>query len=107
MSVPSHIELKIARLMDVPDLINYFSDVRKRSIILFYNTVDACIALEKGLSCPTLNLGNIHSQPGSRKRSNAIFLTDKDNANLSKIKNLGANIGIRSVPQETSIPLKL
>jgi PTS system mannose-specific IIB component len=98
--VPSYIDVIIKKIDDIPSLLEYLNREHNRCIVLFFNIHDALTAFKKGLPFNTLNLGNIHCQPGRRQITQTIFLNDMEIEELKVLEGMGIQIEIKAVPQE-------
>ena len=70
------------------------------TLVLFRDVASAVFARAHGLPNGLLTLGNVHSGPGRHAVSRSVFLTDAEEAQLSKLSESGMDVTIQSLPSE-------
>ncbi|MEZ4463701.1 MAG: PTS sugar transporter subunit IIB [bacterium] len=79
---------------------------RDSTLVLIETVEDAVRLFESGDRFPALNVGNVHHGAGSRRFTNAVYLSDAQLDGLRGLMRRGVQVEIRSLPDEAPIDLK-
>jgi mannose/fructose/N-acetylgalactosamine-specific phosphotransferase system component IIB len=73
------------------------------AIFLFENPADLLRIMDAGVKLDKVNLGGLHQRPGKTEAVKAIWLDEKDCADLQAIVDRGARVTVQMVPTEAEI----
>lgn len=104
IAVPPPMLFEIRRL----DEVDFAQEDRldERTLLLLRDPESALRAFARGLRCPTLNLGNVHFEPGRERLTASVFLTPDEGARLATLAASGQAIEVRALPHERAEPLQ-
>ncbi|MDR3049031.1 MAG: PTS sugar transporter subunit IIB [Elusimicrobiota bacterium] len=103
MSVPEHIELKVASVENLAEIIlsGYFEN--KNAMLLISCPKDILTILKKGLKIDSINVGGMRYSEGKNKVLYNIYADDGDIADLKEISLMGIALEGRLLPKDEKI----
>lgn len=105
MSAPPELKVKVFGVQKFIDVLKK-AEIKRRTMLLFTNSVDVNTLVEGGLKIDKLNVGGMRMQEGRKSLSRAVAVTpEEDQAFKSLIaKNISAEI--QMVPKDPIVELK-
>lgn len=100
MSAGTNMQTRFFTIQETIDKIHKASSKQKIFIVVEFPK-DVLALVEGGVPIKEVVLGNMHPSEGKKKVTDVIFVNDEDVACFQKMKDLGVNILIRRVPQDT------
>ncbi|MBI5548164.1 MAG: PTS sugar transporter subunit IIB [Deltaproteobacteria bacterium] len=77
----------------------------ERFLVLVRDVAAATRARERGLTFSSLNLGNVHYQPGRAQISPSVFLSGEEVEALRAFARAGVTVDLRAVPKDKPLAL--
>ena len=106
MTVPSGTTVQALGVGEAAAWLAGRRDGRDSTLVLIETVEDAVRLFEAGDRFPALNIGNVHHGAGTRRFTNAVYLSDGQIDGLRGLIRRGVQVEIRSLPDETPIDLK-
>ncbi|MGB2578506.1 mannose/fructose/N-acetylgalactosamine-specific phosphotransferase system component IIB [Elusimicrobium simillimum] len=103
MSLPEEYSLKV---LGVEEAVNYTAKAKNKIFLLFSNIDDVYVALIKGLTLTTLNVGGIHYRDGREKFLTDVYLDSHEKDVAKQIIKMGITLDGRSVPKEAHVDVE-
>lgn len=100
MVVPDTIATRFFTLQKTIDVIHKASQ-SQRIFIVCNTPQDVLKLVEGGVPIKEINIGNMHFSKGKTQISSTVSLDEEDKASFRKLKELGVQLEIRRVPDET------
>lgn len=100
MSAGTNMQTRFFTIQETIDKIHKASSKQKIFIVVEFPK-DVLALVEGGVPIKEVVLGNMHPSEGKKKVTDVIFVNDEDVACFQKMKDLGVNVLIRRVPQDT------
>ncbi|TVM18326.1 PTS mannose/fructose/sorbose transporter subunit IIB [Oceanidesulfovibrio indonesiensis] len=101
LAIPSNVRARFISAEKANEFIEYDSRTDRSSVlVLFADCQDARLAMENGLSIETLNIGNLHYEPGREQICPHVALSREDATCLRDLKERGVELDFRCLPTE-------
>lgn len=101
MAAPAYAQTRYWSLQKTIDTIHKASDSQKIFIVC-ENPTDVLTLVEGGVPIKKVNIGNMHMAEGKRQVVGVVAVDDADIAAFKRLRELGVELEIRKVPQESS-----
>lgn len=100
LAIPSGVDLVFTQIAETAETMNWYCQqhVCSQIFLLFATCPDAKKALEHGLHFKTLNIGNMHYEPGKVQVCDHIALSQEDKRCLRFFQDQGVNLDFRCIP---------
>lgn len=82
------------------------AEIKRRTMLLFTNSVDVNKLVENGLKLEKLNVGGMRMQEGRRNLSRAIAVTPEEEQAFKSLINNNVAVEIQMVPKDPIVELK-
>ncbi|MBP7795647.1 MAG: PTS sugar transporter subunit IIB [Elusimicrobiales bacterium] len=103
-SVPDGVLLDF---IDPIGLNKFIFDDKKNYLVLFESLEDVILSVDSGFRIERLNLGGIHYAKGRNfSMGRVLFLSEAERNILKKLIDVGVDVYMQSIPQETSVKLR-
>ncbi|OTN76351.1 hypothetical protein A5886_001428 [Enterococcus sp. 8G7_MSG3316] len=79
--------------------------IKRRTLILLTNSVDALALCQGGVDFNTLNLGGMKNKPGRKQYTKAVSLNEEELKALKMINETGVKVEIQMIPSEKILTL--
>ena len=101
MAAPNYATTRYWSIQKTIDTIHKASD-KQKIFIICENPQDVLKLVEGGVPIKKLNIGNMHMAEGKRQVAGSVAVDDSDVAAFRKLQELGVELEIRRVPQEST-----
>lgn len=101
MAAPNYATTRYWSIQKTIDTIHKASD-KQKIFIICENPQDVLKLVEGGVPIKKLNIGNMHMAEGKRQVAGSVAVDDADVAAFRKLQELGVELEIRRVPQEST-----
>ncbi|EKT60728.1 PTS system mannose/fructose/N-acetylgalactosamine-transporter subunit IIB [Providencia burhodogranariea] len=82
------------------------TDIKRRTMLLFTNSIDVNKLVENGLTLEKLNVGGMRMQDGRRNLSRAVAVTPEEEQAFKSLINRNVTVEIQMVPKDPIVELK-
>lgn len=82
------------------------AEIKRRTMLLFTNSVDVNKLVENGLKLEKLNVGGMRMQEGRRNLSRAVAVTPEEEQAFKSLINNNVAVEIQMVPKDPIVELK-
>lgn len=82
------------------------AEIKRRTMLLFTNSIDVNKLVESGLKLEKLNVGGMHMQEGRRNLSRAVAVTPEEEHAFRSLINNNVAVEIQMVPKDPIVELK-
>lgn len=82
------------------------AEIKRRTMLLFTNSIDVNRLVESGLKLEKLNVGGMHMQEGRRNLSRAVAVTPDEEQAFRSLINNNVTVEIQMVPKDPIVELK-
>ncbi|MBI6202425.1 PTS system mannose/fructose/N-acetylgalactosamine-transporter subunit IIB [Providencia rettgeri] len=82
------------------------AEIKRRTILLFTNSIDVNRLVESGLKLEKLNVGGMRMQEGRRNLSRAVAVTPDEEQAFRSLINNNVTVEIQMVPKDPIVELK-
>ncbi len=80
--------------------------IKKRTMLLFTNSIDVAKLVELGVAIEELNIGGMRFQEGRKQLTKALSVTPEEEAAFRKLMEKGTKITIQMVPNDEAKDIK-
>lgn len=80
--------------------------IKKRTMLLFTNSIDVAKLVELGVDIGELNIGGMRFQEGRKQLTKALSVTPEEEAAFRKLMDKGTKITIQMVPNDEAKDIK-
>ena len=101
MAAPSYAQTRYWTIQKTIDTIHKASD-KQKIFLICENPQDVLRLVEGGVPVKKLNIGNMHMSEGKRQVAGSVAVDDADIAAFKRLQELGVELEIRRVPQESA-----
>ena len=101
MAAPNYATTRYWTLEKTIDTIHKASD-RQKIFVICETPQDVLTLVEGGVPIKKVNIGNMHMSKGKRTVAGSVAVDDADIDAFQKLKDLGVELEIRRVPQESA-----
>lgn len=101
MAAPSYAQTRYWSLQKTIDTIHKASD-RQKIFLICETPQDVLTLVEGGVPIKKVNIGNMHMAEGKRQVAGSVAVDDSDVAAFKRLQELGVELEIRRVPQESA-----
>lgn len=101
MAAPSYASTRYWTLEKTINTIHKASDAQKIFIVC-ENPSDVLKLVEGGVPIKKVNIGNMHMSEGKKQVATTVAVDEKDVAAFKRLQELGVELEIRKVPQESA-----
>ena len=101
MAAPSYAQTRYWSLQKTIDTIHKASD-RQKIFLICETPQDVLTLVEGGVPITKVNIGNMHMAEGKRQVAGSVAVDDSDVAAFKRLQELGVELEIRRVPQESA-----
>jgi PTS system mannose-specific IIB component len=98
LSKPADVKLSVFSVQQAIDRLDKIKALQDNTMILFGNVTETAQFIEAYGKVPEINYGGVPERPGTKKYSNAIFLTEEEVAASKKLKEMGITLSMQQVP---------
>lgn len=82
------------------------AEIKRRTMLLFTNSIDVNRLVESGLKLEKLNVGGMRMQEGRRNLSRAVAVTPDEEQAFRSLINNNVTVEIQMVPKDPIVELK-
>ncbi|MCW2257462.1 PTS system mannose-specific IIB component [Providencia alcalifaciens] len=82
------------------------TEIKRRTMLLFTNSIDVNKLVENGLTLEKLNVGGMRMQDGRRNLSRAVAVTPEEEQAFKSLINNNVAVEIQMVPKDPIVELK-
>ncbi|MBK0347740.1 PTS N-acetylgalactosamine transporter subunit IIB [Aerococcaceae bacterium zg-ZJ1578] len=104
MAAPAGTATRYFSVQKTIDIIHKASD-KQKIFIICENPQDVLKLVEGGVPLKKVNIGNMHMAEGKRQVAGSVAVDDSDVAAFKRLQELGVELEIRRVPQESTEPV--
>lgn len=104
MAAPASAQTRYFTLQKTIDIIHKAND-KQKIFIICETPQDVLKLVEGGVPIKKLNIGNMHMAEGKRQVATSVAVDDSDVAAFKRLQELGVELEIRRVPQESAEPV--
>ncbi|MFQ0970666.1 PTS system mannose/fructose/N-acetylgalactosamine-transporter subunit IIB [Gilliamella sp. ESL0232] len=105
MSAPPELKVLVFGVQQFIDIIKK-TPIKKRTMLLFTNSIDVNKLIEGGLEIEKLNVGGMRMQEGRHQLSRAVSVTHEEKQAFKHIIEKNVKVEIQMVPKDPIIELK-
>lgn len=100
LAIPQSVSCSFSSVDDLNDKLMAAAGSSGGIIVLFSSCADVRRALDKGFKFDSVNIGNIHYEPGKKQISPSVALSSDDESCLHYFKGQGIELDFRCVPND-------
>lgn len=104
MAAPAGAQTRYFTIQKTIDIIHKASD-KQKIFIICENPQDVVKLVEGGVPLKKVNIGNMHMAEGKRQVAGSVAVDDADVQAFKRLQELGVELEIRRVPQESTEPI--
>lgn len=86
--------------------ITKMTPIKKRTMLLFTNSIDVCRLMELGVEMKELNVGGMRFLEGRKRLTRALSVSPEEEQAFRKLMELGVDITIQMVPNDEAQNMK-
>lgn len=105
MAAPTGIQVRTFGVDDFIEIIKK-TPIKKRTMLLFTNSIDVARVVEGGVEIKELNIGGMRYQEGRKQLTKALSVSPKEEEAFQKLMEKGIDITIQMVPNDEKKNLK-
>lgn len=105
MSAPPELKVQIFGVQKFIDILKK-TEIKRRTMLLFTNSVDVNALVENGLDIKKLNVGGMRMHEGRKSLSRAVAVTPEEEQAFKSLIANNIAVEIQMVPKDTIIELK-
>lgn len=105
MSAPPELKVQIFGVQKFIDILKK-TEIKKRTMLLFTNSVDVNALVENGLDIKKLNVGGMRMHEGRKSLSRAVAVTPEEEQAFKSLIARNIAVEIQMVPKDTIVELK-
>lgn len=98
LSKPADIRLSVFSVAQAQERLAKINALKDNTMIIFGNVTEAAAIVPDLAGVEEVNYGGVPERPGTKKFSNAIYLTDQEVAESQKLKEKGYQLFMQQVP---------
>ncbi len=106
MAIPEELAFDALPLREAARWLQQKRYGRDSTMVLMESVSDAAALFDAGCPFSQLNIGNVHHAPDRERFTNAVYLGERDLAQLRAMMSRGVRVEIQSLPTETPIDLR-
>lgn len=105
MSAPPELKVQIFGVQKFIDILKK-TEIKRRTMLLFTNSVDVNALVENGLDIKKLNVGGMRMHEGRKSLSRAVAVTPEEEQAFKSLIANNIAVEIQMVPKDTIVELK-
>lgn len=105
MTAPAGVSVKVFGVEQFVEIAKK-NPIRKRTMIILTNSVDACMLAKGGVPFKILNVGGMRFEEGRKQIAKAVSVTPKEKEAFEMMLEMGIDVQIQMVPREELIHMK-
>lgn len=105
MSAPPELKVQIFGVQKFIDILKKI-EIKRRTMLLFTNSVDVNALVENGLDIKKLNVGGMRMHEGRKSLSRAVAVTPEEEQAFKSLIARNIAVEIQMVPKDTIVELK-
>lgn len=105
MSAPPGLKVVIFGVQQFIEILKK-TPIKKRTMLLFTNSIDVNALVENGLTLEKLNVGGMRMQNGRHQLSRAVFVTPEEEQAFKNLVAHNVPIEVQMVPKDPVVDLK-
>ncbi|WP_336706867.1 MULTISPECIES: PTS system mannose/fructose/N-acetylgalactosamine-transporter subunit IIB [unclassified Cedecea] len=105
MSAPPELKVQIFGVQKFIDIMKK-TEIKRRTMLLFTNSVDVNALVENGLDIKKLNVGGMRMHEGRKSLSRAVAVTPEEDQAFKSLIARNIAVEIQMVPKDTIVELK-
>lgn len=105
MTAPQGIKVQAFGIEHFGEIIKK-TNITRRTMLLFTNSVDVLRAIEAGINIPELNVGGMRFREGRKRLTKTVSVTPEEHEAFEKIVAKGIPVKVQMVPNDESINLE-
>ncbi|MFB5743973.1 PTS system mannose/fructose/N-acetylgalactosamine-transporter subunit IIB [Cedecea sp. S5-13] len=105
MSAPPELKVQIFAVQKFIDILKK-TEIKRRTMLLFTNSVDVNALVENGLDIKKLNVGGMRMHEGRKSLSRAVAVTPEEEQAFKSLIARNIAVEIQMVPKDTIVELK-
>lgn len=105
MSAPPELKVQIFGVQKFIDILKK-TEIKRRTMLLFTNSVDVNALVENGLDIKKLNVGGMRMHEGRKSLSRAVAVTPEEEQAFKSLIARNIAVEIQMVPKDTIVELK-
>lgn len=104
MSAPPELKVLVFGVQKFIDVLKK-TEIKKRTMLLFTNSIDVNILVENGLKITPLNVGGMRMQEGRKSLTRAVAVTPEEEAAFKSLIAKDITVEVQMVPKDPVIEL--
>ncbi|HEY3983404.1 PTS system mannose/fructose/N-acetylgalactosamine-transporter subunit IIB [Cedecea sp.] len=105
MSAPPELKVQVFGVQKFIDILKK-TEIKRRTMLLFTNSVDVNALVENGLDINKLNVGGMRMHEGRKSLSRAVAVTPEEEQAFKSLISRNIAVEIQMVPKDTIVELK-
>lgn len=105
MSAPPGLKVLVFGVQQFIEILKK-TPIKKRTMLLFTNSIDVNALVDGGLEIATLNVGGMRMQDGRRQLSRAVSVTPEEEQAFKNIIAKNVSVEVQMVPKDPVVELK-
>jgi len=105
MAAPQGIKVRAFTIDQFAEVIKK-TEIKRRTMLLFTNSIDVLVAVNKGVPIKELNIGGMRYEEGRERLTKALSVTEGERDAFKKLLEKGVDITVQMVPNDEKIHLE-